>query len=218
MANEQEEKGSTESTEAPVVEESAPLVDIGAGIVDPARAEALRFPLVDRFEGEDYRAFRTATEVRRHPVNRTLHRYGLVECPDWVNVIARTFSGEYVFIHQWRAGTDEVTLEIPGGMVDPGESPLKAAKRELMEETGYQGMRQELIGAVEPNPALQRNLCSTVLIEGCQLKAQVRPDPGEYIDVCLLTADQVRAALKQGQIRHALVVAAFGHLMLQGQL
>jgi len=218
MATDEMDKTVEESAEKTVAEAPVELEDIGAGQLDPARVAALRFPLVDRFEGDDYKVFRTATEVRRHPKNRTLHRYGLIECPDWVNVIARTFTGEYVFIHQWRAGTDEVTLEIPGGMVEGGESPLKAAKRELMEETGYQGLRSELIGVVEPNPAIQGNRCSTVFMEGCQLKAEARLDPGEFIDVCLLTGDQVRAALRQGQIRHALVVAAFGHLMLKGQL
>jgi ADP-ribose pyrophosphatase len=192
--------------------------DLGEGALDPGRVSALRFPLIDRFDGEDHKVFRTASELRRHPGSGRLHRYSLLLCPHWVNVIARTSEGRYIFIHQWRAGTDEVTLEIPGGMVDPGEPALKAAHRELMEETGYKGSKGEVIGVVHPNPALQNNQCTTVLVEGCAQAAQPTPDAGELIEVCNLSADEVRAALKQGHIRHALVVAAFAHLLLKDSL
>ena len=178
----------------------------------------LAFPLLDRFEAGDFKIFQAAVELRRHPGTGALHRYSVLSCPHWVNVIARTAEGDYVFVRQWRAGTDEITLEIPGGMVDPGEDPVAAGVRELVEETGYQGSNPSLLGAVEPNPAFQNNRCSTVIIDNCNPVAAPSLDAGEYIEVCTLTSDEVRSALIKGEILHALVVAAFAHLMLKDTL
>ena len=64
-------------------------------------------------------------------------RFVQLRCPDWVNVIPITEDGRVILIRQYRSGTHEITLEIPGGMVDPGEDPQTSATRELTEETGW---------------------------------------------------------------------------------
>ena len=74
-----------------------------------------------------------------------------------------------------------------------------------MDRVARPGIRADVIGEVDPNPALQNNQCTTVLIEGCQLKAKPRPDAGELIEVCTLTADEVRAVDKD-------ILAPFGRL------
>lgn len=133
----------------------------------------------------------------------------IVAAPDWVNIVALTHAGACVLIQQFRFGTELVTLEIPGGMVDPGEVPLAAAQRELREETGYVGERWTAIAKFAPNPAFQRNYLHTFLAEGCEREGDLVQDPGEDIDVVLRTEAEVAAAIANGEIDHALVVVAF---------
>ena len=90
-------------------------------------------------------------------------RFVQLRCPQWVNVIPFTEDGQVILIRQYRAGTHEVTLEIPGGMIDAGEDPADAAARELAEETGYVAGSLEPLGVVQPNPAIQDNRCYTFL-------------------------------------------------------
>src|SRR5580765_2300990 len=117
---------------------------------------------------QDFRIFRIRTVTARSPRTGQAHPFTILECPDWINVVARTTEGRLLMIRQFRHGTGKVTLEIPGGMVDPGESPADAAVRELREETGYAGGTPRLLGVVEPNPAIQTNLCHLFWIDDCR--------------------------------------------------
>jgi 8-oxo-dGTP pyrophosphatase MutT (NUDIX family) len=133
---------------------------------------------------------------------------------DWVNVIAVTPDEQVVMIEQYRHGLGEVTLEVPGGMVDDDESPADACRRELAEESGYVGTAAEIIGCVSPNPAIQNNRCYTGLVREAVLGEQVDFDSHEEIAVRLVDLKEVPDLIRRGVIHHALVMCAFHHFSL----
>jgi 8-oxo-dGTP pyrophosphatase MutT (NUDIX family) len=130
------------------------------------------------------------------------------QMPDWCNVLAETEDGELVMVWQHRFGTDALSLEIPGGVIDPGEDPLEAARRELREESGYDAGALELVSVVEPNPALQGNRCYTYLARGARLAGETSFDDLEDLEVVLLPKDEIAARIDDGTITHALVIVA----------
>ena len=89
------------------------------------------------------------------------YNFYVINSVDWVNILPITSDNEVVFVEQYRPGTNSITLELPGGMIDKGETPLKSAKRELEEETGYITSKWKKLGSVHPNPAILNNNCYT---------------------------------------------------------
>jgi ADP-ribose pyrophosphatase len=130
------------------------------------------------------------------------------QCPDWCNIVAETESGDILLVWQYRFGTDALSLEVPGGVIDPGESPEVAALRELREETGYEAASCELVSVVEPNPALQGNRCFTYFARNARLVGDTAGGDLEDLEVALIPKRDVAALLDSGQITHALVVTA----------
>jgi len=128
--------------------------------------------------------------------------------PEWVNVVAVTPKEEIVLIRQFRHGTRAVTLEIPGGMVDPGETPLEAARRELLEETGYGTENRRLLGTVHPNPAIQDNSCYTYLATGAVKISEQQTEGTEDIEVFTAPVSETDKMVLEGNITHSLVIAA----------
>jgi 8-oxo-dGTP pyrophosphatase MutT (NUDIX family) len=137
----------------------------------------------------------------------------VLEMPDWVNVVALTPERRLILVHQFRFGTGTVTTEIPGGVIDPGEESLDAARRELGEETGYAAERWSYLGAVQPNPAFQTNLCHHWLAEDAVLARPQEQDEGEDIRVTTLALDEVAEHVRAGRIRHALVLTALMRIL-----
>lgn len=111
-------------------------------------------------------------------------------------------------IEQYRHGANETQMEIPGGIIDPGENPQQAALRELREETGFIGTKAIEIGRVNPNPALFSNICYTFFIPDVTPGEQ-QLDETEDITVHLVEPQEIPLLISSEAIKHGLVVAAF---------
>ncbi|HOC55075.1 MAG TPA: NUDIX hydrolase [Verrucomicrobiota bacterium] len=156
-----------------------------------------------------FRIFSIRSDLVVSPRTRQTHDVYVIDCVNWVNVIALTPDRQLVMIEQYRHGSTTVELEIPGGMIDPQDaSPEAAALRELREETGYEGENPRLIGRVFPNPAIMSNTCFTVMVEGCRCRHPVQLDHGEDLATRLVPIADLPRLVASGKIQHSLVVVA----------
>ena len=125
----------------------------------------------------------------------------------WANVLALTRDNEAVLVRQYRHGVKDVLWEIPGGVVEDGESPLDGIKRELLEETGYTASEFIPVGRLYANPAPQTNTLHCFLALNAEKVTAQALDDGEDIEVHLIPLDDLLAMTRQGDFVHALLVA-----------
>lgn len=153
-----------------------------------------------------FAGWRVDTRSPRTGEARTVTR---IVSNDWINIVALTPAGEVLLVRQYRHGTRTFTLEIPGGMVDPGESAEEAAVRELREETGFAGAPARRIGRVAPNPAFLSNHCSTFLVEGCERVGEIEQEAGEDLELEVRPLRDIPGLIAGGEIVNSLVICAF---------
>jgi 8-oxo-dGTP pyrophosphatase MutT (NUDIX family) len=144
----------------------------------------------------------------RRPSEKAERDYVVIHSPDWVNVVAVTPDRQLVLVRQFRFGVDNLSLEVPGGVIEDGEDPVAAGRRELLEETGYGGGEASLLGCVHPNPAIMDNRCHFVLVLGAVPTGPMQWDDDEDIQVCPAPADEAVGLARTGAITHSLSVAA----------
>ncbi len=163
----------------------------------------------------DYRIFKVRSDEKVSPRTGQKHDFYIIECVDWVNVIAVTPDDKLVMVEQYRHGSNTVELEIPGGMIDKTDaSPVAAGVRELREETGYEGERSRILGEVFPNPAIMSNTCYTVIVENCRCVHPVQFDHGEDIITRLVPVADIPKLVAENKIGHSLVAVALYHFEL----
>lgn len=143
----------------------------------------------------------------RLPSGVECDEYWVLEYPTWVNVIALTTDGRMVMERQFRHGLGSTEWEIPAGVVEQGETPEEAGRRELMEETGFGGGRWTELGAYSPNASACNNLSHSFLAVDVERIDTQHLEPTEDIAIHLLPLDEVRRILMNDGIKQALMVA-----------
>ena len=136
--------------------------------------------------------------------------YYQMEFPDWVNIFPITSDGEVLLIKQYRHPSGKVHIEVPGGTTDPhrNETAEEGARRELLEETGYQCEKMIDLGPHYPNPALQSNRIQTYLALDCQQVSEQNLDPYEELSIYKCSLEQLKTHIEQGEIDHSLMLAS----------
>ena len=158
----------------------------------------------------DFGLVQVRQDVVRSPRTGATHEMLVLEMRDWVNIIALTPERKVVMVRQYRHGTAETGLEIPGGVVEGDDASMGvAARRELVEETGYEPDEMVFLGRVAPNPAMQDNWCHSFLARGARPVREQALDAGEDIEVVEVGLEEIPALIGSGQINHGLVVVAF---------
>lgn len=163
----------------------------------------------------NFRIFTVRSDRKVSPRTQAEHDLFVIDCANWVNIVAVTPRQEIVMVEQYRHGSNTVELEIPGGMIDKKDaSPVAGGVRELREETGYEGTNARLIGEIFPNPAIMSNVCYTVLVENCELTHPVEFDSGEDLITRLVPVADIPQLVADKKIRHSLVAVALYHFDL----
>lgn len=142
----------------------------------------------------------------------------VIENPDWVNVIALTADKQVVLIEQFRHGSEEIILEIPGGMLDENENKGTAAKRELLEETGYSSDEFIFLGKSRPNPAINNNWIYHYAALNCEKTGETAFDEHESVITKLVPLAEVENLIKRGEITHSLAITGFYYLTLHDKI
>ena len=141
----------------------------------------------------------------------------VLDTNDWVNVLALTPAKELVLVRQFRYGTEEFSLEPPGGVIEKGEDPIVAGLRELEEETGYVGKNPRLIGTARPNAAILSNRCFFVFVEDVVKTKDLDFDLHEELVTELHHTNKLKELVQRGKITHSIGVNAIFHLFLELQ-
>lgn len=162
----------------------------------------------------DCRVFKVREDFCQRESDGLEHSFFVIENPDWVNIIALTKENEVVLIEQFRHGIEEIILEIPGGMIDENEEPENAARRELLEETGFSSDEFIFLGKSRPNPAIQDNWIYHFAAVNVEKIEEVNFDEHESVITILLPFKDVKKQISDGKITHSLVVTAFYFLEL----
>ena len=162
----------------------------------------------------DCRVFKVREDLCERASDGKEAKFYVVENPDWVNVIALTKDKEVVLIEQFRHGAETIILEIPGGMLDENEQKEIAAKRELLEETGYTSDEFVYLGKSRPNPAIQNNWIYHYAALDCEKTGETAFDEHESVVTKLVPLADVAGLIESGKITHSLAIVGFYYLNL----
>ncbi len=164
---------------------------------------------IDSEEIADCRVFKIRKDFCVNSETEKEASFFVIENPDWVNIIALTKDERVVLIEQYRQGSGEITLEIPGGMIDEGEDPKFCAERELLEETGFVAKEMIYLGKSRPNPAIQSNWIYHFFAKNCEKTSETNFDEHESIESQLVDLSKINSLIEAEKITHSLVLNGF---------
>ncbi len=152
----------------------------------------------------------------RHPSNGKEGEFYYLNSRDWAVVVARTVDNHLIMVRQFRWGSDELSWELPGGIVDEGEDPVAAGLRELQEETGYVAESGQHLGCCSPNPAILNNRCHVIFADNVRLDpAGTDWDEHEEMQIQSVPVEGVLEWARQCQIDHALALVGLLYFQLK---
>lgn len=158
---------------------------------------------------KSYHVFSVRTDTASCPRTGHEHEFHVLESPDWVNVIALTPDEQVVLVRQYRHGSRRLCLEIPGGLAESGDTAEEAARRELLEETGYEASDLVFLGSACPQPAILDNRSITYLARDVRHVQTAELDATEDIEVVLVPVSEIPHLVRTGEITNAMVILAF---------
>ena len=181
--------------------------------------EHLEWSEIERKEVYRCRVFSVRDTRSRGPdgVDRT---FTVMDAPDWAIVlpVIRNEDGDhFLMVRQWRHGSDSLSLEFPGGVIEAGEDGAAAAGRELKEETGWQAAGIRRLGSFNPNPAIMSNAVHIFLAEGLHRAGKQKLDADEYVDTELIKISDVIAGMGRPPYVHALMASALALYLRLGR-
>lgn len=176
------------------------------------RNEQIPWECIQTVSGPDLKLFQVRFDWMRNSPNSHPVKATILESPDWVNVVALTPEEKVLVVQQYRFGIRKITTEIPGGIVELGETSKEAAIRELREETGYTSEEWEYLGYVEPNPAFIDNRCHHWVARNVVQTSPSELDEDEILLVKEMSLAEIQREIMEGQFRHSLAFTALSHL------
>jgi ADP-ribose pyrophosphatase len=142
------------------------------------------------------------------PNGVVLDRYYVREIADFVQIVPINSQGHVLIVRQYRHGPQVVSTEVPGGLVDPGEDPIDAARRELLKETGCIADRFEPVSPLYTNPARNTNRAHTFIAHNARIVQPPQQEDSEHIEFEFVSRDEVFALIDNGKFAHALHIAS----------
>ncbi len=152
--------------------------------------------------------FALRSDRLRLPDGSVKDPYYVIERPDAAIVFPLTDAGEVVLVRQYRPAIERIELGLPAGLVEEGEEPEKAARRELLEETGYAGGEWEFLGALASSPSLKDNWAHLYLARGVERASPPQPDEYERVEISLVPVGELLSKIFAGEIVSSSGVAA----------
>ena len=172
-----------------------------------------KWKTLGQIDKADYKIFNLIRVNRASAIDDKKGEFVLVDSPNWVMVIPVVINsaGEecFLMVRQYRHGSDSITLEFPAGMVDRGEESITAAKRELLEETGYKPETIEKVGSVNPNPAFMTNKTTTYVAKGLKLISEQKLDQNEEIEVVIVPQKEFESKIGGNEVNSAITIQSY---------
>jgi len=148
-------------------------------------------------------------DVCQRADGRIIEPYYVSEVRDFVHALPVLSDGRIVLVRQYRHAMGQMGLELPGGVLDPGEEPLVGAQRELREECGASGGQWTHLATFSTNPARQTNQFHCFLAQGVELTGETAHDENEEIEIHPLTVGELDEAIAQGEFHQGNHIAAY---------